>query len=844
MKKLFTVLTLIMFAGSGLTYGQGWEEVTSGTTKILYGLSIPPGQSDIVYACGMQGTYDGPGEIIKSEDGGLTWTSIFPTSGEIDGLQAICFIDEDTGFAGGWNNYFIKTTDGGATWSEVTVGSNIWYFTDIEFWDDENGVAIAQMDGGGQPVFITDDGGDTWTQATSGVNQVPLGISYASSTTLFLVGTGGTIDKSTDGGYTWNTNNSPGGITFGVDFSGTGFGVVGAEDGLMMATTNGGQSWSSYSTGYENLWAAWAFPSDSAFVGGTDADIYKTTDQGQTWTLVNSGGSTAPSLYNIKFAQNGTGIATGSQGKIFYKEASLSVDFVADFTTICAGGSVNFTDLSAAAIGWEWEFEGGTPATSTEQNPTVTYNSGGTYNVKLTVTDGATYISETKVNYIEVLLAPSQADKPEGEEDICTSGYYSYTTEPVEYAESYEWSLEPAAAGTITGNTDQASLATADTYTGEFTITVRALNQCGTGDWSDEFTGSVSQAPQEYSLEGGGEYCLNGDGVEITLSDSDTGNDYELYFEAEPTGNIVAGTGSEISFGLLTEEGSYTCVGYNDNCSLVMINQVEVIILYPPTEPGMPNGPAEVCNMETSEYTSGGAGDAESYSWTLIPEEAGTLTADGLSATIEWNNSFEGQATLSITGSNDCGEGQASSLEIEVGSGPAPVVSGEPVVCKLQVEDYMVAEHDGSSYTWMIAGGTITAGEGTYMVSVTWGEPGEGTLYVEEETSAGCMGTSETFVVTIDDCTGIDEFINNSEVRIFPNPAASLLNVQTSNTVNGQFDLLVLNQLGQIVAQQNYTANNEKFSAQLEISSLSEGLYILQIKKGGEILANKQFLKK
>ena len=51
---------------------------------------------------------------------------------------------------------------------------------------------------------------------------------------------------------------------------------------------------------------------------------------------------------------------------------------------------MTFTDLSTGGItGWSWTFDGGTPATSTLQNPTVTYNTLGTYNVSLTASNSA-----------------------------------------------------------------------------------------------------------------------------------------------------------------------------------------------------------------------------------------------------------------------------------------------------------------------------------------------------------------------------------------------------------------------------------------------------------------------
>lgn len=78
-------------------------------------------------------------------------------------------------------------------------------------------------------------------------------------------------------------------------------------------------------------------------------------------------------------------------------------DFNASATTITSGNEITFTDTSInEPTSWQWEFEGGSPSTSTEQNPIVNYNNFGTYEVTLTATNSAGSDSETKTAYITV----------------------------------------------------------------------------------------------------------------------------------------------------------------------------------------------------------------------------------------------------------------------------------------------------------------------------------------------------------------------------------------------------------------------------------------------------------
>lgn len=78
-------------------------------------------------------------------------------------------------------------------------------------------------------------------------------------------------------------------------------------------------------------------------------------------------------------------------------------DFTASETTIAIGSEITFTDQSTnEPTSWEWEFEGGDPATSTDQNPITTYNNSGIYEVKLIATNSAGSDEEIKTGYIIV----------------------------------------------------------------------------------------------------------------------------------------------------------------------------------------------------------------------------------------------------------------------------------------------------------------------------------------------------------------------------------------------------------------------------------------------------------
>jgi len=104
-------------------------------------------------------------------------------------------------------------------------------------------------------------------------------------------------------------------------------------------------------------------------------------------------------------------------------------DFTADNTTVIAGSTVNFTDMSAySPTAWSWSFPGGTPTSSTQQNPSILYSTPGVYNVSLTATN--TNGNDTKVqnSYITV-TANTGCDTIGGQDPFDIQfGAYIYST--------------------------------------------------------------------------------------------------------------------------------------------------------------------------------------------------------------------------------------------------------------------------------------------------------------------------------------------------------------------------------------------------------------------------------
>jgi len=183
-------------------------------------------------------------------------------------------------------------------------------------------------------------------------------------------------------------------------------------------TNDGGANWENKEGSLPDMPVRWALfnPNNrSEVILATELGVWRTTNIGSTsptWTASNSGlANVRVDMLQTRTSDNEVIAATHGRGVFssngFQVEASPSVDFVADVTVGCGSSlSVNFTNLTSsnpAATAYQWSFAGGTPATSTLQTPpAVVYNSSGSYDVTLSVTNAIGQSTETKPAYINL----------------------------------------------------------------------------------------------------------------------------------------------------------------------------------------------------------------------------------------------------------------------------------------------------------------------------------------------------------------------------------------------------------------------------------------------------------
>jgi len=106
-------------------------------------------------------------------------------------------------------------------------------------------------------------------------------------------------------------------------------------------------------------------------------------------------------------------------------------NFLATDTVLCANDCISFTNQSTNATSYQWFFTGGSPSSSTMENPHICYLGGGTYDVKLVAFNGGAKDSVTLSNYIHVKAAPTAPNVRQAGTTLYFNNDASYT--------SYQW---------------------------------------------------------------------------------------------------------------------------------------------------------------------------------------------------------------------------------------------------------------------------------------------------------------------------------------------------------------------------------------------------------------------
>lgn len=282
-----------------------------------------------------------------------------------------------------------------------------------------------------------------------------------------------------------------------------------------------------------------------------------------------------------------------------------TADFNASSSTACTSETVTFTDASVGATSWNWDFGvGATPPNATGAGPhDVTYASGGTKTVSLTINGG----SNTTEN-VTVTAPPSAPTiNAGGPTTFCAGGNVVLTSSS---ATGNLWS---------TGATTQSITVTT---AGNYTVTASS-GTCASSP-SSTTSVTVNPVPSTPTINASGSTSLCSGGSVVLTSSSATGN--------------VWSTGATTQSITVTAGNTYTVSVNNGTCLSNPSSGVTVTVTTTPSVPVInASGPTTFCAggsvVLTSSSTSGNLWSTGATTQSITVSTAGNYTVTASSGT-------------------------------------------------------------------------------------------------------------------------------------------------------------------------------------------------------------------
>lgn len=479
-----------------------------------------------------------------------------------------------------YNSYYLSTNGGTSTFTtqlirDLTVGA---FINPADYDDNRNALFAARENTNLTRVRNVTGTFSDDTINVSGMNSRASAIRVSQHTT-----TSSTVFVGTRNGRLYKVTGADGSSPSTTRIDNSAFPtstiscieVGGSEDTLLVTmfnyginsvwyTTNGGTNWvNKDNSSLPDMPIRWSLinPFNSKeVILATDLGVWRTSDisvASPSWSRSNNGfANVRVDMLQMRNSDSTVMASTYGRG-VFTSKWAVSVtsppnsSFVANDTTICVGDTVSFTNNTSGVVtSRNWTFTGGSPTSSTAQNPQIIYNTPGTYNVRLISSNGSGSDTLTRSSYITVSANPT----------VSLGAFTSVQTTTPAFALT---GGSPSGGtysgpGVSSGNFDP-SVAGAGTHTITYTFT--NANGC-----SGSATNTITvTAPTTVTLNAPSVVCLKAGSVSLTGS---------------PSGGSFSGTGvSGSTFdpnvaGIGTHNITYTVSGQGSDTKTIRVSDI------------------------------------------------------------------------------------------------------------------------------------------------------------------------------------------------------------------------------------------------------------------------------
>jgi large repetitive protein len=387
----------------------------------------------------------------------------------------------------------------------------------------------------------------------------------------------------------------------------------------------------------------------------------------------------------------------------------------------CATQTATYTiDPVAGAQGYTWSVPTGWTIVSGQGTTTITVKVStepGTISVK--TKGGCGDSPATSLNVQPQVTLPVAPAAITGPDEACKSQTgLTYSIAAITGVTDYTWTV-PTGWTIVSGQGTTTIKVTAGTSNGN--VTVKATNDCGTGSATIKAVKVSTEAPTAPgAITGTATVCGNQANLSYSIAAVAGATSYEW---SAPGWTIVSGQGTTSITATAGTTGTTISVIAKNACGNTSPAQITAVITQSaPVKPGTITGTTAACVGKEQTYTVPPVSGATSYTWTV---PAGwTIVSQNNNTIVVKTGSSAGN--ISVTASNGCGTGEASTLAVSSISGAVTGVtgiSGTAAACVGGNSIFTVpAGTNVSKYTWEVpAGWSIVSGQGTTTVTVKAG---------------------------------------------------------------------------------------------------------------------------
>lgn len=259
-------------------------------------------------------SYSGCNKLIKSTDGGESWKVITVKGAEGLAFAGIHALDEKNVWVALWpsgmstDSAIFYSSDGGETWKqqETAFCKTCGYISFVHFFNEKEGIAIGDPNGGQFETYLTSNGGEKWeaihfkSMPMPKIGETPVASNFETvGDNIWFGTTEGRVFYSTDRGVSWSASDPLwAGTTVSVAFQDEKNGLAlssgnSSQPPALKQSTDGGKTWTEIESipPISGLIEFVPGSKDSYVIAGTgqsgtDKGSAYTLDGGKTWILV------------------------------------------------------------------------------------------------------------------------------------------------------------------------------------------------------------------------------------------------------------------------------------------------------------------------------------------------------------------------------------------------------------------------------------------------------------------------------------------------------------------------------------------------------------------------------